>query len=232
MTDTTPVMKKRRRVVGAPRASRGLIFRPFILRGASHAEAVRGKIDSMHLPVTWPLRFVDEEGDEEWLSDPAHVETNVEFVTDFDPPYECFDSAGRPVRLIAWQLQLLLCRTVASPSWRESIAYYGDLDRGIIEERVEGRPHRALSGWNTKHPTATPTAWDSFVLAPAVPPGVLLTEDVDIDPARFDDAWIGARLRAARRGNPARTSLAGAVLAALSRRRWRPPAGPPPQPGR
>jgi len=100
---------------------------------------------SMDLPVTWPLRYINEEGDQEWLPDPAHVEMNVEFVRDSDPPYACFDSSGHPVRLVAEALELLLCRRVTSTSWRDAIGFYSDLECQVLEEHVDRLPHRVLS---------------------------------------------------------------------------------------
>jgi hypothetical protein len=142
-------------------------------------------------PAVFPLRYTDDDVTEYGLDSPSAVELRVEFCDDYDPAYRCRDATGRRVRLIVWNLRLLLCQVVpidfdadALQVWRER-----SVDRQRLVERYHAAALRALVEAPSR--SAQPSMWNVEVDRWE---GVEPQEEAQIDGKRFHRDWLAARM--------------------------------------
>lgn len=150
-------------------------------------------------PVT--VRGLEWEDDQ--YASPEELAMSVEYVDDTDPPYEATDAAGRPVRLIVWALELLLCTlvppgfsrrllgVVSVPKRTEASTSDDLLYRHFEVVGTDPRPQRCLvSTASGEVLEAEPRQWNDVVsLFPErTPPEALLSRE------DFHGLWMRYRL--------------------------------------
>lgn len=147
------------------------------------------------LTPRFPLRVNDQEGRLRQLSGPMHVALDLEFLDDNDEDeYQCVDADERRVRLIVWNLELLVCQVVPVDfSARQLTVVRQALPLGG-QRWVEGYQGRALRAFVdvTDAPAVEPRPWDE--LEPADPPAGLSELTGSSHIAHFHDRWMALRL--------------------------------------
>ncbi|MBN1172859.1 MAG: hypothetical protein JXA67_11845 [Micromonosporaceae bacterium] len=139
----------------------------------------------------FPLLFVDEEGSSHTLTDVEDIETTVEFIDDYDPPYRCFDAQGRRVRLILYALELLVCQIVPEDFDSSRVRVMESVGGGhaepLLVECVDDFVLRTLGGSPVR---AAPSAWHLFAQVATAEPLVAGS----VAPTEFHQRWMKARL--------------------------------------
>ncbi|WP_327372337.1 hypothetical protein [Streptomyces sp. NBC_01217] len=136
--------------------------------------------------VTYPLVYIDEEGTKSQIDTPDRLALVVEFIDDWDRPYECRDATGKRVRLIIWALQVILARIVPDDfdHTKISVKRFAEGDTVTLVEFFNKTPMRslqiesgaALASEATELPTPTSTEAGSE------------------DPMEFHRTWMRAQL--------------------------------------
>jgi hypothetical protein len=147
------------------------------------------------LTPRFPLHLTDEERVVHRLADAAAIEQELEFWDDYQESYVCVDADARRVRLIVWNLKLLVCQRVAQDYDPEhlyvavgpvGLAGQGHIEmhrgtalRALIEEAgtlsVEPARYEAGAPSNPDWPGGSGTRIEGQVLA-------------------FHERWMSARL--------------------------------------
>ncbi|MFD3333144.1 hypothetical protein ACFWV1_10910 [Streptomyces sp. NPDC058700] len=144
-----------------------------------------------HVP-SFPLLFTDDEGETQTLSDPAELDTTLEFVDDFDPEYRCVDADGQRVRVLVWNLELLALRTVPDDFDATGTTISETrLPGGTTEytESFRGEPLRAVRRDASGVLTAVPSDWRDETQPDAAPEG----RPAGLTPEEFNVLWMKAR---------------------------------------
>ncbi len=145
----------------------------------------------------FPLRFTDEDGAVLDLPSVRAIEDNVEYCDDYQASYVCIDEDARRVRLIVWDLQLLVCQCV--PQDYDPAGLYvvkgpnGQARQGHIE-MYQGTALRAIIEEEaTLSVSVEPTRWESG--APNYPDWREGNGSRTEGQVRaFHDRWMRARL--------------------------------------
>ncbi|MFF8807789.1 hypothetical protein [Streptomyces omiyaensis] len=144
-----------------------------------------------HVP-SFPLLFTDDEGEIQSLSDPAELDTTLEFVDDFDPAYRCVDADGQRVRVLVWNLELLALRIVPDDfDVTETTISETRRPGGTTEytESFRGEPLRAVRRDASGALTAVPSDWRDGTPPDAAPEG----RPARLTPEEFNVLWMKAR---------------------------------------
>jgi len=103
------------------------------------------------------LHLTDGEGVVHHLADAAAIEQALEFWDDYQESYICVDADARRVRLIVWNVELLVCQRVAPDYDREDLYLVAGQSVRLVEgtsrcteTRLCGRSSRKkrLAPWN------------------------------------------------------------------------------------
>lgn len=151
------------------------------------------------LPPEFPILVSGEEWADHLSANATELATDVEFVDDYDPPYRATDANGRRVRLIVWNLELLVCHTVHSDFSPDALVLRRyrskDLASTYHLEHLQERAVRSLEVDSQEHPVRCgPTEWNQLVasLPQQVEHG--LGEADVLSNREFHERWMKARL--------------------------------------
>jgi hypothetical protein len=141
----------------------------------------------------FPLTFAASGLDKESYGGPDELAADVEFLRDTDDPYLAVDSNGQRVRLIIWNLELLLCAVVPmnfDPENLQISRIRGSVGEVMIEADRQGTCHRTLTiKGRTRVEGFEPRTWSEPVAASST-----LGEVMPGKWQQFDEAWLRARL--------------------------------------
>lgn len=137
----------------------------------------------------FPLRYIDDEGDEYLLEDEMAVQTRTEFLEDTDS-YSCYDADGNRVRLITYGLELLICQIVPDTFDHLNLKIAGNGRRdneSIFVEHYRGAPLRSLRGQGNANPHHWATPFSLGIALSELTENVMTNLD-------FHKRWMGARI--------------------------------------
>lgn len=136
----------------------------------------------------FPLRFTDDEQVVHVIGAVRELEETVEYVDDVDPLYHCEDNEGRRVRIVLWDLQLLLLQVVPEDydgTLVDIVESTGPDGTRVWAEVFRGVPLRSVTETVDGRRSAEPESWNSEV--PALATGV---ETSALRPEEFHDEWL------------------------------------------
>ena len=139
----------------------------------------------------FPLLFTDEEGVTDSLPSVDDLGVALEFVDDFDPPYECRDKEGRRVRVIVWDLELLTLQVVPNDfdANLTEIEKFRRADGTVVwVERFRGEPLRSVAVTPGGDATAEPETWQGRARMPAG-----TAEEGTMEREKFNSLWMKAK---------------------------------------
>jgi hypothetical protein len=156
-------------------------------------------LSSAVLTPRFPLHLTDEEGAVHDLPHALAVQQDLEFWDDYQGDYVCISDDGRRVRLIVWNLMLLVCQHVPQDYHREDL-YVASSPFGPAGNRRFCEMHRetALRCWTTLYQTEAtvsvePARWeDGTPSNPGKP--VRIEAGTDEEVCSFHRRWMSARL--------------------------------------
>ncbi len=143
----------------------------------------------------FPLHLTDEEGIVHRLADAVAIEQALEFWDDYQESYVCVDADARRVRLIVWNLELLVCQHVAPDYDREDLYVVagpiGQAGLGHIEMHRDTALRALIEEEAT--PSVVPARWEAGAPSnPEWPGGNESRTEGQV--WAFHDRWMKARL--------------------------------------
>lgn len=142
-----------------------------------------------------PAFPIEVRGDE-WPPESVHgtaeeLGANIEYVDDYDPPYEAWDAATFRVRLIVWDLELLVAQIVPDDFAvsRLNIRVGQRAPNTVTyQEVVQGRVTRTLCVHESGSvASAEPIHWDKVLTTEPV------VDEATISPREFHAMWMRTR---------------------------------------
>lgn len=155
----------------------------------------RAKMVMLDMPLgdvaNFPLRYIDDEGYQHVLTTPSQAELTVEFCNDYDPPYRCIDADDNRVRLLVWNVRLLLCQIIPDDFDPALLEVWQQLLPSSGPRLVEVYQGLALRAINRTTRGVEPRIWSAVVTTWPAP---TQAEHAYVTATDFDREWLHLRL--------------------------------------
>lgn len=141
---------------------------------------------------TLPLLYTYEKDITQTLDTIDDLGVALEFVDDFDPEYVCRDAAGKRVRVIVWDLELLALQVVPDDFDASGIEIrqWADPDGTTVwVEYFAGEALRSVVKASGNRTVAQPETWHGDVAVPSSDGGT----GSSMSPAEFNVLWMKAK---------------------------------------